>query len=491
MRGGISNPDEALAQARDGLALALPEASARRRLTRPQLGLIAFLAITLPLLGWVAPGFLTASFTACAVALFALAIAFRAFGAISAACRIRPARPESDPTAAAPFYTLLCALHREAEALPGLIEALRRLDHPADRREIVLALEADDLETVAAAAALSDVTLVLTPPGAPRTKPKALMYALPQTRGEFVVVYDAEDRPEPQQLRAALNAFAVGGPKLACVQAPLLIDNARESWISGQFALEYAILFRQILPLLSRIGAPVILGGTSNHFRRSALLSCGGWDPFNVTEDADIGYRLARQGWKLGLIDPPTWEEAPISLPAWIRQRSRWIKGHLQTWLVLMRAPLRLHRELGVRGFWTMQLLLFGGILASFAHAPWLALLVWSAIDGPPWALALSAAGYGASLAAAFVAAAQQRSWRLALAALTTPLYWPLAFPAALIALYELVVRPFTWAKTEHGLSARATPTVTCPPPPRFRSWGYVLRSALLARGGFRSRPIP
>lgn len=165
-------------------------------------------------------------------------------------------------------------------------------------------------------------------------------------RGEFVCVYDAEDRPHPLQLQASVLAFEDGGAALACVQAPLVIDNHAASWISRQFAAEYAIQFREILPMLARLNLPLALGGSSNHFRIEAVRAAGGWDPHNVTEDIDLGFRLARDGWRGGVIAPPTWEEAPIKLGAWLTQRTRWVKGHLHTWLVLMRNPFRTAREM-------------------------------------------------------------------------------------------------------------------------------------------------
>src|SRR5262249_14380536 len=159
--------------------------------------------------------------------------------------------------------------------------------------------------------------VVIVPHAAPRTKPKALNAGLARARGEFVVVYDAEDRPDSQQLLAALAAFEDGGPQLAAVQAPLAVDNADASWIARPSAVESAIWFRDRLPFVAHLGLPLPLGGSSNHFRTEALHAVGGWDPFNVTEDADLGYRLARERYKMGVIAPPTWEEAPIGFNAW------------------------------------------------------------------------------------------------------------------------------------------------------------------------------
>lgn len=393
--------------------------------------------------------------------VFSLAVALRI--AAAGAIMTKPVKGEGWREAP-PRYTILCPLRREAASLPRLITALNRLDYPRNLLEIRLIVEADDDEMSSALANIvlpPEFAIVVVPVARPRTKPKALNYALSGATGEFVAVFDAEDVPHREQLRAALDAFADGGPQLGAVQAPLLIDNGAASWLARQFAAEYAIQFLGVVPLLAHFGAPPPLGGTSNHFRRAALDDVGAWDPENVTEDADLGYRLSRFGWRIGVIAPPTWEEAPERLGPWLRQRSRWIKGHLQTWLVLMRNPLRTMSEMGVGAFLAMQLVLGGGLLAAFAHGPllmWLAALPFLPGHPPVVSIVLVIFGYAAAALAALFAAAQLRDWRLGLAALTMPLYWPLSTFAAVWAVGEIIVRPHHWAKTDHGRSRRMTP---------------------------------
>lgn len=391
-------------------------------------------------------------------ALFALTIAWRLVAASSLQPTLwRLAAPTRWPT-----YTILCPLRHEANVARELMTALAQLDYPVEALDIKILIEDDDAETLAAAReidAAPHIEIVSIPAAAPRTKPKALNVGLARARGEYLVVYDAEDRPHPQQLRAALAAFEDEGERLACVQAPLAIDNGDVSWISSQFAAEYAIQFREMLPLLARLGLPMPLGGTSNHFRTDALRQVGGWDPFNVTEDADLGYRLARDGWRAGVIGPPTWEEAPVTFRAWRHQRARWIKGHVQTWLVLMRNPFRVIAELGLAGFAAMQLTLFGGVAAAFAHAPLAVVLVYAAVSPEDvlgvagFILALS--GYCVAMFAALTASALANDLSHARAAATMPLYWPLASLAAYQALVDLALRPHHWRKTAHGASPR------------------------------------
>jgi glycosyltransferase XagB len=491
----IDAGDAALDEATFGLWRARKHLSARHVLTFGQI--IAGAALVAGAV-WLARENLALfwlSLRAVAWVAFTAAIVLRLLAA--GASLALPEPPTERWTAPLPVYTVLCPLLHEAASVPGLITALRRLDYPTDRLDVKIIIEADDAET---ATALENTDLpanfeiVRVPAAAPRTKPKALNYALARAHGTFVAVYDAEDVPDPQQLRAALDAFASGGARLGAVQAPLLIDNGGASWLASQFAAEYAIQFRGIVPLLAHLGAPPPLGGTSNHFRREAIVDAGGWDPFNVTEDADLGYRLARSSWRIGAIAPPTWEEAPDRLGPWIRQRSRWIKGHIQTWLVLMRDPLRTVREMGLGAFLSMQVVLGGGLLAAMAHMPLLGALIFAIfapgfeISAADWTLVIS--GYATATLAALFAAAVQRDRRLVVAALTMPFYWPLSSLAALPAVFDLFFRTHYWAKTDHGHTPRNTPAQWTSPSPSPSSAPRP-RSSRSAPGAAPSPPTP
>lgn len=270
-----------------------------------------------------------------------------------------------------PVYTLLVPLYREAASVPRLLAAMRTLDYPPEKLDIKLVVEADDAETRAAIAAVglpAYMEEVAVPNIGPRTKPKALNMALAFARGAYVAVFDAEDQPEPDQLKRALAAFRRGGPRVACVQARLCADNGAERWISGHFGAEYAGQFDVLLPVLSALKLPILLGGTSNHFRRDVLEDLGGWDPFNVTEDADLGIRLARAGWRTEVIASTTFEEAPVTLRAWLGQRTRWLKGWAQTLLVHGRHPRALVRDLGWPGTAAMMALTAGPFASALLH---------------------------------------------------------------------------------------------------------------------------
>jgi cellulose synthase/poly-beta-1,6-N-acetylglucosamine synthase-like glycosyltransferase len=456
--GSAAISADALDTARFGFHRAFPPRSAKRRIHFTQaLWMGALLAGGI----WATARFPTAALAiahGAGIAIFAAAIFVR----LAAAANLKPEQTRLATPSQWPTFTILCPLYREANVAHDLVAALLRLDYPAHAVDIKLLVEEDDAETLAAALAAVDAShmeVVAVPAAQPRTKPKALNIGLARARGDYVVVFDAEDRPHPQQLRAALTAFENGPSSLACVQAPLLIDNAETSWIARQFAAEYAVQFAALLPFLARAGLPLPLGGSSNYFRTNALRDAGGWDPFNVTEDADVGYRLARNGQRIGVIAPPTWEEAPVSLGAWLDQRTRWIKGHLQTWLVLMRNPLCTISEMGLRGFLAMQLMLGGGLLAAIVHGP-LACIVAIAALTPydllsPADFVLALFGYCVAVFATLTASARSGQLSPLGAVLTMPLYWPLATIAAARAMIEFLLRPHHWSKTDHGLSPR------------------------------------
>ncbi len=369
-----------------------------------------------------------------------------------------PVQPPPLPDARLPAYTIVAPLYQEAGILPQLVESLSALDYPRDRMQALIALEADDLSTIAAARRLrlpDFIQVLIVPPGVPRTKPRACNVALQHATGDLLVIYDAEDRPDPGQLREAAARFAAAPAKLACLQAPLRVGNADKAFMAGQFALEYAAQFEVALPALARLGAPFPLGGTSNHFRIDALREVGGWDAFNVTEDADLGFRLAAHGYRMGVMGRPTWEDAPTRLRDWLPQRARWIKGYVQTWFVHMRRPL----QGGVGAFVAAQATLGVAILSAALHGPlsaWLAAqLLLTALGAPeriaPADMLLLAAGYLVALLSDAEGARRAGIKTRFRDLLLAPAYWPLHSLAAGHALVQFVLRPHHWDKTSHA----------------------------------------
>ncbi len=460
------------AEAVDRLARRMPEFSARRVAAPVQVLLL--LAGVLGLAACVAylPGALLVGVNFVAAAFFFGITALRILAAAHVGTMPFREPDEMLPLPpVVPVYTVLVPLYREANMVPDLVAALDGLDWPRDRLDIKLLLEADDVATIAAARAATrgaPYEVVVVPPVGPRTKPKALSFALPFARGEFVTVYDAEDRPHPLQLREAYNAFRQAGSNVACFQAPLQIHNSYTNWLTLSFAVEYAALFDGLLPLLARLGLPMPLGGTSNHFRREVLEAVGGWDPYNVTEDADLGLRIARFGYRCGTLELPTLEEAPTGLWAWTKQRTRWFKGWMQTWLVHMRQPARLARELGVSGIIGFLLIGTGLVVSSVVYPIYVVTLVVMATDplalwGDGGLFASMVVGVNLfNLAAGYLAMAvlATRALRLrgrmdeAPGVLFMPVYWFLMSIASYRALMQLILRPHHWEKTSHGTAA-------------------------------------
>ena len=369
-----------------------------------------------------------------------------------------------------PVYTVLVPMFREPEVLPILTAALRRLDYPIARLDIKIVLEEGDHETIDAARALGlegVFEIIRVPSSQPQTKPKACNYALQFARGEFLVIFDAEDKPEPDQLKKVLAAFRQSPPNTACVQCRLNYYNSDENWLTRMFTLDYSLWFDLMLPGLERLGVPIPLGGTSNHFRMDVLRELRAWDPFNVTEDADLGIRLTQKGYRVRVIDSTNFEEANVSIPNWIRQRSRWIKGYMQTFLVHTRRPLHLVRSigpLGVLGF----VFFIGGTCLSGVVNPffWGIFALWLIIGAemfeqlfPPVILYISLlnllAGNGLLIYLTMVAPFRRRWVGLAPWGMTVVGYWVLMTIASYKALGQLIWNPFYWEKTQHGLSKR------------------------------------
>lgn len=367
-----------------------------------------------------------------------------------------------------PDYTILVPMYKEPNVLPILASALRKMNYPRSKLDIKLVLEENDFETIAAAKALAlDATfeIIRVPHSEPKTKPKACNYALRFARGKYLTIYDAEDKPEPDQLKKAVAAFRRLGDKTACIQARLNYFNAEENWLTRMFTLEYSLWFDMFLPALDRLSVPIPLGGTSNHFDIAKLREVGAWDPFNVTEDADLGLRFAALGYHVGVVNSVTYEEANSHVGNWIRQRSRWIKGYIQTWLVNMRHPARLFRKVGFRGFCSLHLFIGGSIISGLAYPVLLIpFLIWVSTGTniferffPPIVLCVSivnlAVGNGCMIYVSMLAVAKRKNFWLLPHAITMPGYWCLQSVAAYKALFQLIVRPFYWEKTVHGIS--------------------------------------
>lgn len=366
-----------------------------------------------------------------------------------------------------PVYTILVPVYKEARVFPILAKAIARLDYPKPKLDVKVLLEEDDSDTIEVARRAklpAYVDLVIVPRGEPRGKPKACNYGLIHAKGEYVVIYDAEDIPEPDQLKKAIIAFRKGDPKLACIQAKLNYFNRDQNLLTRWFTTEYSMWFDLFLPGLDASHAPIPLGGTSNHFKTARLRELGAWDPHNVTEDADLGMRLYKRGWSTAVIDSTTFEEANCELYNWIRQRSRWVKGYIQTYLVHMRHPLRLYRQIGLKAFISFQFVV-GGTFFGYLVNPlyWLLTAVWFLFHWgiikdifPTPIFYLGSIGlYLGNFAFTYLNVAgclRRQYYDMVKYALLSPIYWAFMSVAAWKGFLQLFYKPSYWEKTEHGL---------------------------------------
>lgn len=378
--------------------------------------------------------------------------------------------PEIDTkTNKLPIYTILCPLYKESEVIPQFVKAISKLDWPKDKLDVLLLLEQDDKDSINAVKNMrlpGFINVIIVPHSLPKTKPKACNYGLLYAKGEYLVIYDAEDRPDPLQLKCAYLTFQKVERKIVCLQAKLNYYNAGQNLLTRVFAAEYALWFDTILPGLQSINTIIPLGGTSNHFRTEDLKKLYGWDAFNVTEDADLGVRLFKAGFKTAIIDSTTYEEANSHMGNWVRQRSRWIKGYMQTYLVHSRNPLDFVKKNGIHALWFQ--LTFGGKIAFIFINPllWLTTILYFTVNSLtgtfienlylPAILYLGVisliAGNFSHIYFYMVGCAKRRQWHLMKFVFFVPFYWVAVSFAGTRALYQLIANPHYWEKTIHGL---------------------------------------
>lgn len=460
-------------QAADGLYRLDPVLSARYVLSTSQkvIGIVALLVLVVCGVLWplttamVLIGIASVIFLASTLFKFFIALRGSRYDLVA---RVRPEEIAALSDEELPVYTVLVPVFREARIVGRLVENLGRLDYPTEKLEVIILVEEEDSETrdaIAASDPPAHFLVVTVPKGTPQTKPRACNVGLDVARGEFLVIYDAEDAPEPDQLKKTVVAFSRADQSVVVMQAALNYFNARENVLTRMFALEYSYWFDYMLTGLDVRDLPIPLGGTSNHFRTAALRELGGWDPYNVTEDADLGIRASALGYRVGVVDSTTMEEATSRLGIFIGQRSRWIKGYMQTALVHARRPFALIRRIGLRRFASFSLLIAGTPLTFLGVIPFTALTVlsflipWAEVtpEFPPailWICLLNFFVGNALMVYLNMMGPYKRGafWLVGWAVLN-PVYWLLHSLASYKALWQLITKPHYWQKTEHGMS--------------------------------------
>jgi glycosyltransferase XagB len=462
-----------------------PENCAIRTFTWPQIMFFVFFCLL------VSAGLITSGFTTLIIVnyivqgLYLVLMVFKMYilwKGTSKDTQVRITQEELDALdeRKLPVYTILIPMYRENHIANKLLNSVEKLDYPKSKLDIRLLLEENDQEMIETIRKLDlppYYSTLIIPDRHPKTKPKACNYGLIHATGEYVVIYDAEDRPEPDQLKKVFLGFEKLPARTICIQSKLNYYNSGQNLLTKWFTQEYSMWFEVLLPGVVKLGIPVPLGGTSNHFKAEYLRKLGTWDPFNVTEDADLGIRLFKEGYLTAVIDSRTWEEANSRPNNWIRQRSRWVKGYMQTWLVNMRHPLKLFKELKFRGFLGFQATILGVFLPLLINPVlWSLVVLWFAAK-PDWMqLLFSGPVYYSSLFLLVIGnfffvysgvvgiywfisdiSAREKShlisFELVKYSLLMPVYWLLMSAASYMALWQLIVKPSHWEKTEHGLT--------------------------------------
>jgi cellulose synthase/poly-beta-1,6-N-acetylglucosamine synthase-like glycosyltransferase len=462
-----------------------PEQSARRVFTVPQIFVCCAILAGFVAWGYVDVRSMLVAIIAVLQLFFLASVAFKVVLSIAGA-KNEISQPISSAEIAAlrdedlPVYTVLVPVYKEPEVVHQLIDGLKNIDYPQHKLDVMLLLEEDDVKTLAAARDArppANWRFIVVPNSQPRTKPKACNYGLAFARGEYLVIYDAEDIPEPSQLKMAVCAFRKNPADYVCFQAALNYFNATENVLTRMFTLEYSYWFDYLIPGLDRLKLPIPLGGTSNHFDVSKLRVLGGWDPFNTTEDADLGIRAAAEKYRVGFINSTTFEEANADLGNWIRQRSRWVKGYMQTFLVYWRHPVELIRTIGLKNFLAFNLFVGGTPLTFLASPPlWGLFVYWlltrsHAVEPlfPDAVLYLALAnlliGNFLGIYLNMIAIYLRKNYALMPYALLNPIYWLFHSIAAYKALGQLFTKPFYWEKTQHGISRVVPKTMSAQRP--------------------------
>lgn len=369
-----------------------------------------------------------------------------------------------------PVYTVFCPLYKEWSVMPQFISAMKKLEYPKNKLQVMLLLEEDDRETIDSIKSMQlpyFFEIVIVPNSKPKTKPKALNYGLLHARGEYCVIYDAEDIPDSQQLKKAFLAFKESGEQTLCVQAKLNFYNPHQNLLTRLFTSEYSLWFDLVLTGLQSIEAPIPLGGTSNHFRTKDIRNIKGWDSFNVTEDCDLGIRLVKQGYNTAIIDSITLEEANSSYSNWFGQRTRWIKGYIQTYLVHMRSLDGFKNSKHKSDAITFQLIVGGKIMSMFINPlMWIITLAYfllrahigtfieSFFPTPIFYMGLVSILVGNFLYLYYymIGCAKHGHHSLLKYAVLVPFYWMAMSVCAWMAVYSLITAPHYWSKTKHGL---------------------------------------
>ena len=404
-----------------------------------------------------------------------------------------------------PIVTILLPVYKEHLTLPYLFKSIGKINYPKDKLDIRILIEPDDQSTLRSVLTLPrharminaikyskygfpkiisvwdnlqvHIEYIYLHPKGARTKPNALNKGLAGARGSILTIYDAEDRPDPNQLRKAV-VYLLKHPKVSCVQARLAYYNADQSLLTKFFSIEYVQHFLVLLPAYFAMKRVILLGGTSNYFRTEVIRTLDGWDVLNVSEDADLGIRLARKGHVVVPINSTTWEEAPPKLKPWIKQRARWNKGFIYSLYFHFKNPIKLTTDLGIGRTLFLFYILIAPIIFAVSIPGWILFgLFWvdwsgipmpivpymhEAFTGNAWLFYLSLFTFLFSFTymplisvEALMRHGDEYALKKVKYSFLMVFYIYLQIIPSTLAIYEFIKKPKTWHKTPHGFSIK------------------------------------
>lgn len=370
-----------------------------------------------------------------------------------------------------PIYTIILPVRdEEYSILKNLLDSINNLDYPKDKFDIKFVVDEEDIKTIEAGKELLkkfNFDLIIVPDYRIKSKPLSCNYALKFIKGEYITIYDAEDRPEKYQLKKAIQKFKELGNDYVCLQASLHFYNKYKNFLTYCFSIEYSMWFDFTIRSIDKFGSFFPLGGTSNHFKAKKLLELGKWDGFNVTEDAELGVRIARAGYKVSYLNSITEEECPITIHAWIKQRTRWIKGFMQTFCEYMffKKPICIKSTINfkpIRKLKFFDIITFNlFIMMSFFFfitmmVIFLNLDIATNIKDFKLLIIMSYINIFSFLIMTYMSfiiiIVKNKIKFNVFYLILFPFYWILHYIAGVRACYYLIVKPFYWAKTKHGI---------------------------------------
>ncbi len=368
-----------------------------------------------------------------------------------------------------PLVTILVPLKQENEVIHQTFSAISNLNYPSSSIQGIIIVESTDTLTkksIETSIIPDGFEVMEIPTLPPFTKGRAIQRALLVAKGKYITIYDAESRPEPNQVIKAVEILEKEKGK-TCLQSIIRIENAKENEITSFFASEFWDWYDKRMVNLHKRGIPFGLGGNSFFLATETLKEVGGWDPFNVTEDAELTVRLIKNNVDIKLMNSITHEACPSTMKNWIKQRTRWSKGLLTTSIIHL-----ISGKFGFKGFTFKQwyhfwLRMYVGNLIPFFFAFIFILFLFQSFSYENFVLVniVLAINLVPSLIVSMWADKKNFNTmgikiRIHNLFAVTLIYWGMYLWAGFRANYEFLFSPLKWHKTDHSNASPREKTI-------------------------------